>query len=191
MRPNELVWNYWVNNYLMGKEPPAFDILAWNDDKTNLPGRLHGQFLDIFAGNLLARPGAMKVLGQDIDLSQVNGDKYIVAGMTDHITPWQGCYETAKLYGKHSTFVLSNSGHIQSLLNPPGNPKAMFWTGATRADNAETWLDQATKHPGSWWPHWLEWIKARSGETVPAPADLGNGMNPPLDPAPGRYVRET
>ena len=117
-------------------------------------------------------------------------DSYVVAGITDHITPWQGCYSTAKLYGERSTFVLANSGHIQSLLNPPGNPKAFFWTGAACECGPEAWLERAAKHSGSWWPHWLDWIKARSAEMTPAPAALGSGEYPPLDAAPGRYVME-
>jgi polyhydroxyalkanoate synthase subunit PhaC len=191
MRPNDLIWNYWVNNYLMGHAPPAFDVLYWNNDTTRLPARLHGDFLDLIDANPFVDPGRLAVRGTPLDMGKLDLDSYVVAGVTDHITPWQGCYKTAKLYGERSTFVLANNGHIQSLLNPPGNPKAMFWTGATRADNAEAWRDQATKHPGSWWPHWLEWIKARSGETAPAPADVGNAAHPPLDAAPGRYVMET
>ena len=119
-----------------------------------------------------------------------NIDSYIVAGLSDHITPWQGCYNTAKLYGGRSTFVLANSGHIQSLLNPPGNPKAFFWTGAASEAGPAAWLGQAAKHTGSWWPHWLEWIKARSAEMTSAPAALGSEQNPPLGAAPGRYVME-
>jgi poly[(R)-3-hydroxyalkanoate] polymerase subunit PhaC len=191
MRPNDLIWNYWVNNYLMGHAPPAFDVLYWNNDTTRLAARLHGDFLDLIGTNPFVDAERLAVKGTPLDMRKLDMDSYVVAGVTDHITPWQGCYKTAKLYGERSTFVLSNSGHIQSLLNPPGNPKATFWAGAARPDNAEAWLDQATKQQGSWWPHWLEWIKARSGETAPAPADLGNEMNPPLDAAPGRYVRET
>jgi polyhydroxyalkanoate synthase len=118
-------------------------------------------------------------------------DSYVVAGLTDHITPWQGCYKTAKLYGERSTFVLANSGHIQSLLNPPGNPKAFFWAGAAHQASAETWLEQSAKHAGSWWPHWLAWIKARSGEMTAAPAVPGSEDHAPLGEAPGRYVLET
>jgi polyhydroxyalkanoate synthase len=191
MRPNDLIWNYWVNNYLMGHAPPAFDVLYWNNDTTRLAARLHGDFLDLIDTNPFVDAGRLAVHGTPLDMRKLDIDSYVVAGLTDHITPWQGCYKTAKLYGERSTFVLANSGHIQSLLNPPGNPKAMFWTGATRAEDAEAWLDQATKHQGSWWPHWLEWIKARSGKTVLAPAELGNDANAPLDPAPGRYVMET
>ena len=117
-------------------------------------------------------------------------DSYVVAGVTDHITPWQGCYNTAKLFGERSTFVLANSGHIQSLLNPPGNPKAFFWAGPAHQSSADAWLEQSAKHTGSWWPHWLEWIGARSGEKKPAPAALGSANYAPLDDAPGQYVME-
>jgi len=190
MRPNDLIWNYWVNNYLLGNAPPAFDVLYWNNDTTRLPARLHADFLDLIETNPYVNPGRLEVRGTPLDLRRVNLDSYVVAGLTDHITPWQGCYNTAKLYGGRSTFVLANGGHIQSLINPPGNPKACFWTGAANAAGAEAWLDQAPKHSGSWWPHWLDWIKARSGEMTPAAAALGSEHNPPLGPAPGLYVME-
>jgi len=191
MRPNDLIWNYWVNNYLMGNTPPVFDVLYWNNDTTRLAARLHGDFLDLIDTNPFVDAGTLEVRGTSLDMRKLDMDSYVVAGVTDHITPWQGCYKTAKLYGERSTFVLANNGHIQSLLNPPGNPKAMFWTGAAHAGTAEAWLDEATKQQGSWWPHWLEWIKARSGDTLPTPADPGNAAHPPLDAAPGRYVMET
>ena len=190
MRPNDLIWNYWVNNYLLGNTPPAFDVLYWNNDTTRLPAKLHADFLDLISANPYVNPGRLKVCGAPLDMRQVNLDSYVVAGMTDHITPWHGCYNTAKLYGDQSIFVLANSGHIQSLLNPPGNPKAFFWAGAPRAPNAEAWHAQATKHAGSWWPHWLEWIKVRSGEMKAATAVPGNEANLPLGEAPGQYVME-
>jgi poly[(R)-3-hydroxyalkanoate] polymerase subunit PhaC len=190
MRPNDLIWNYWVNNYLLGNAPPAFDVLYWNNDTTRLPARLHADFLDLINANPFVNAGGLYVRGTPLDMRRVNLDSYVVAGLTDHITPWQGCYNTAKLYGERSTFVLANSGHIQSLLNPPGNPKACFWAGAASAGSAETWLEQTAKHSGSWWPHWLEWIKARSADMTPAPATLGSTQNPPLEAAPGRYVVE-
>jgi polyhydroxyalkanoate synthase subunit PhaC len=190
MRPNDLIWNYWVNNYLLGNTPPAFDVLYWNNDTTRLPARLHADFLDLIDTNPYVNPSRLEVRGTPLDMRRVNLDSYVVAGLTDHITPWQGCYNTAKLYGERSTFVLSNSGHIQSLLNPPGNPKACFWTGAASPAGAEAWLAQAEKQSGSWWPHWLDWIKARSGEMAPAPVALGSEQNPPLEAAPGRYVME-
>jgi polyhydroxyalkanoate synthase len=190
MRPNDLIWNYWVNNYLLGNAPPAFDVLYWNSDTTRLPARLHADFLDLIETDPYVNPGRIEVRGTPLDMRRVNLDSYVVAGLTDHITPWQGCYNTAKLYGGHSTFVLANSGHIQSLINPPGNPKALFWTGAASAAGAEAWLDQAGKHSGSWWPHWLDWIKVRSGGMTPAPAVLGSEQHPALAAAPGRYVME-
>jgi polyhydroxyalkanoate synthase len=190
MRPNDLIWNYWVNNYLLGNAPPAFDVLYWNSDTTRLPARLHADFLDLIETNPYVNAGRIEVRGTPLDMRRVNLDSYVVAGLTDHITPWQGCHNTAKLYGGHSTFVLANSGHIQSLINPPGNPKACFWTSAASAAGAEAWLDQAAKHSGSWWPHWLDWIKVRSGGMTPAPAVLGSEQHPALGAAPGRYVME-
>ena len=190
MRPNDLIWNYWVNNYLLGNAPPAFDILYWNNDTTRLPARLHADFLDLIGANPFVNAGRIKVRGTPLDMRRIDIESYVVAGATDHITPWQGCYKTARLYGKQTTFVLANSGHIQSLLNPPGNPKAFFWTGPANKASAEAWLEQAPKHSGSWWPHWLEWIKVRPGEMKAATAVLGNEANPPLGEAPGQYVME-
>jgi polyhydroxyalkanoate synthase len=190
MRPNDLIWNYWVNNYLLGNAPPAFDVLYWNNDTTRLPARLHADFLDLMEANPFVHPGRLEVCGTPLDMRVLDVDSYVVAGLTDHITPWQGCYNTAKLYGERSTFVLANSGHIQSLINPPGNPKACFWAGAASAADAQMWLEQVAKHSGSWWPHWLDWIKARSGAMMSPPAALGSEQNPPLEAAPGRYVME-
>src|SRR5499427_9490819 len=191
MRPNDLIWNYWVNNYLLGNAPPAFDVLFWNSDTTRLPARLHADFLDLIDANPFVNAGRLTVRGTPLDLAQMDLDSYVVAGLSDHITPWQGCYNTAKLYGPRSTFVLANSGHIQSLINPPGNSKACFWAGASGAPDPQAWLEQAAKQAGSWWPHWREWIKARSGETKSAPGELGSKENPRLEAAPGRYVLET
>jgi polyhydroxyalkanoate synthase len=191
MRPNDLIWNYWVNNYLLGNAPPAFDVLYWNNDTTRLPARLHADFLDLIDANPFVNAGRLLVRGTPLDMARVNLDSYVVAGLSDHITPWQGCYNTAKIYGPRSTFVLANSGHIQSLINPPANSKACFWTGVSHAPDAQAWLGQAAKHAGSWWPHWLEWIKARSGPAKSAPDELGSKQSAPLDAAPGQYVLET
>lgn len=190
LRPNDLVWNYWVNNYLMGQAPPAFDVLYWNNDTTRLPARFHGQLLDIFAGDLLRRPGSFSVLGTPVDLGQVDCDKFVLAGITDHITPWQGVYELARTLGGSGEFVLSSSGHIQSLLNPPGNPKAKYFVNPETPESPEQWLAGAQERSGSWWEHWREWLAARSGPLVPAPAALGSERHPPGVPAPGRYVVE-
>jgi poly[(R)-3-hydroxyalkanoate] polymerase subunit PhaC len=190
MRPNDLIWNYWVNNYLLGNTPPAFDILYWNNDTTRLSARLHADFLDLIDANPFVNAGRLDVRGIPLDIRRLNMDSYMIAGVTDHITPWREVYKTAKLFGDRSSFVLANSGHIQSLLNPPGNPKAVFWAAAARPASADAWLEQSTKFTGSWWPHWLEWIKARSGELASAPEMLGSDNYPPVGAAPGQYVTE-
>ncbi len=189
LRPNDLVWNYWVNNYLLGENPPAFDILYWNADTTRLPAGLHGDFLDLFRSNGLASPGALEVLGTPIDLRKVMCDAYVVAGSTDHIIPWTGAYRTTQLLGGETEFVLSSSGHIQAIVNPPTNTKSSYLTrpGPPPPD-AEAWLDGADQHPGTWWDHWTAWLTARSGDERPAPEHLGSAEHPALEPAPGRYV---
>jgi polyhydroxyalkanoate synthase len=189
MRPNDLIWNYVVNNYLLGNDPPAYDVLFWNNDTTRLPARLHADFLDLFESNPFPRRGALVVRGAKVDLSKLGTDSYVVAGLTDHITPWQGVYQTARLYGgTRSVFVLSNSGHIQSLINPPGNPRAWFMAGRASASKPEAWLERQEKTEGSWWPHWREWIRARSGALQPSAAMLGSKKHPSLGAAPGTYV---
>nr|WP_238327988.1 alpha/beta fold hydrolase [Paraburkholderia mimosarum] len=190
LRPNDLVWNYWVNNYLLGKAPPAFDVLYWNNDTTRLPARFHGQLLDIFTGNLLGKRHAFTVLGTPIDLSEVTCDKYVVAGVTDHITPWKGVYNTARTFGGDTRFVLSSSGHIQSLINPPGNPKAKFYLNPELPADPDEWLNKAQAEKDSWWNDWREWIASRSGERKAAPASLGNRRHAPVADAPGTYVSE-
>jgi len=188
MRPNDLIWNYWVNNYLLGNEPPVFDILYWNNDTTRLPAALHGEFIDMFQTNPLTRPGALEVCGTPIDLKQVTCDFFVVAGTTDHITPWDSCYKSAHLFGGKCEFVLSNSGHIQSILNPPGNPKANYYENAKLTSDPRAWYHDATHRQGSWWPQWLEWIQARSGEQRETLATLGSARHPPMEAAPGTYV---
>ena len=190
MRPNDLVWNYWVNNYLLGNAPPAFDILYWNNDTTRLPAKMHGQLLDIFTQNLFSKPGALTVLGTPIDLSQVTCDKYVVAGMTDHITPWKGVYNTATTFGGDTRFVLSSSGHIQSLINPPGNSKSKYYLNPKLPAKAEAWLDGAKAEADTWWGKWRDWLVARSGEKRAAPAALGSEQHPAGVKAPGTYVLE-
>src|SRR3989454_5313448 len=169
LRPNDLVWNYWVNNYLIGKDPAAFDVLYWNNDTTRLPAKLHGEMLDLFETNGFTHPGTLEVLGTPIDLSKVTNDTYIIAGITDHITPWQGCYSTTQLLGGKVKFILSNAGHIQSILNPPGNPKASYFVNERYPADAEQWLASAQKRAGSWWEDWREWLGQRSGEQKAAP----------------------
>ena len=190
MRPDDLVFNYWVSNYLMGDPPPAFDILAWNADSTNLPARLHAEFLDIFKHNTLCQPGAVQVLGAGVDLSRITVPTFVTGAITDHLTPWKGCYRTTELVGGPSTFVLSNAGHIASLVNPPGNPKATYYINGEPGAGPDTWFKSAVKQPGTWWEVWADWTAERSGAEVPAPGSVGSGAHPPLEPAPGGYVRD-
>jgi poly[(R)-3-hydroxyalkanoate] polymerase subunit PhaC len=191
LRPNDLFWNYWVNNYLMGNDPPAFDVLYWSNDSTRLPARLHGDILDIFLINPFKNPGSFSVFGTPVNLSKVECDTYIIAGITDHITPWKGCYSTTQMLGGKREFILSSSGHIQSIINPPGNPKARFFTNPQFPENPDDWLAGAQQQSGSWWEHWRDWIVARSGESRRAPSSLGNQRYSPATAAPGTYVFET
>jgi poly[(R)-3-hydroxyalkanoate] polymerase subunit PhaC len=190
MRPNDLIWNYWVNNYLLGNQPPAFDILYWNADTTRLPARLHGDYLDLYFTNPFVNSGKLSLNEKTVDMSKVDADSYVVAGVTDHITPWKGVYKTAQILGKGTTFVLSNSGHLQSLLNPPTNPKASFVIGNADSVGPDAFLATAEKRKGSWWLDWRDWLHARSGEEVDAPTSLGSARHPVMVNAPGTYVFE-
>ncbi|HKV53149.1 MAG TPA: alpha/beta fold hydrolase [Candidatus Binataceae bacterium] len=191
LRPNDLVWHYWVNNYLMGKDPAAFDILYWNADSTNLPAKLHADFLDILLRNPLVKVDQLKVLGTPVNLRKVNADMYILAGQTDHICAWQACHRAARLFGGQVEFVLNSSGHVQSLVCPPDNFKAKFMTNARLGTDPEAWKDSATSHKGSWWEHWTEWLGKRSGEKRSAPEEPGNSRYRPLESAPGSYVLQS
>lgn len=190
LRPNDLVWNYWVNNYLMGEAPPAFDILFWNGDSTNLPARLHAGFLDLFLRNPLAKSGAVKILDTPVDLRAVKSDTYLLAGQTDHICTWRSCHRATRMFGGKVEFVLNSSGHIQSIVSPPGNLKSHFYTNPVLAGDGDEWLAGAADNRGTWWDHWLKWLGARSGEEKPAPGQLGSAAFAPLGPAPGTYVHE-
>ncbi len=188
MRPNDLIWNYFVNNYLLGKTPPPFDILYWNNDTTRLPAALHGDLLDFFKHNPLAHEGGLEVCGTAIDLSKVNVDSFSVAGINDHITPWDAVYRSTLLLGGERRFVLSNSGHVQSILNPPGNPKANYVENTRLSSDPRAWYYDAKNVEGSWWPEWLAWIQARSGTQRETQMALGSATYPTLDAAPGTYV---
>lgn len=189
MRPNDLVWNYVVNNYLMGEDPPPYNVLYWNNDTTNLPAALHSDYLDFGMQQPFANPGTVEIAGHMADLKAVKCDTFIVAGVTDHITPWKACYRTTGLVGSDNVeFILSNSGHIQSLLNPPGNPKAKYFANPKIEKDADTWAANAEEVAGSWWTRWAEWLHAHGGEMVPAPAEPGSEAFPALYDSPGKYV---
>ncbi len=189
MRPNDLIWNYVVNNYLLGDSPPAFDILFWNNDTTNLPAALHSDFLDSYTSAPFADPGTVEFMGEKLDLSKITHDSFVVAGFTDHITPWRACYRTTKLLGGNTEFYVSNSGHIQSLLNPPGNPKAKYFYNPDVMDSgADEWMTSAKLLDGSWWTPWSEWLTAHSGNEKDTPKNNGSRKYKSLAPAPGEYV---
>lgn len=190
MRPNDLVFNYVTNNWLLGNDPPAFDVLAWNNDSTNLVAKFDSDLLGIYSDNKAGRPDAIELLGTPIDLRAVECDNYVVAGLTDHITPWAPCYMTTQLLSGPSEVVVTSTGHIQTMVNPPGKPRARYFAGPERGPNPQEWLNSATKHEGSWWPRYAEWLVGRSGDELPAPKRLGSPAHPAGDPAPGTYVHE-
>lgn len=190
LRPNDLVWGFFANNYLMGNQPPAFDFLYWNSDSTRLPGNFHADLIELFERNPLRRDGGLRVLGTDIKPSRIDCDSFVVAGIKDHIVPWRACYNTTQILGGDMEFLLSSSGHIQSVVNPPSKPKSKYYSNKRYVPDADQWLEAATEHQGSWWTRWLEWIAERSGGKKPAPRWLGDDTYRPGDRAPGRYVHQ-
>ena len=189
LRPDDLIWNYWVNNYLQGKKPPPFDILYWNADTTRMPAGLHRNFIEIAMANGLTKPGATSMLGSPVDLSRIDVDSYVVAGIDDHIVPWPSAYRATQLLGGDNIrFVLSTSGHVAAMVNPPSNPKATFRLAPGNPPDHREWLAQAETVQGSWWPDYTSWLADRSGGMKQAPRTLGNAKFLPLDPAPGTYI---
>jgi polyhydroxyalkanoate synthase len=189
LRPNDLIWSYVVNNYLLGRKPPAFDVLYWNQDTVRLAAGLHRDFVRIALENPLARAGALEVLGAPVDLGAVTADAYVVAGANDHIVPWENAYRSASLLGGETRFVLSSSGHIQALVNPPSaESRSSYRTAAGHPVEPGAWVEAAVTHPGSWWPDWTAWLGERSGALKPAPPKLGNRRHKAAGKAPGSYV---
>ena len=191
LRPTDLVWRYWVNNYLQGRSPAPFDVLFWNADTTRMTATLHREMVMMGLQNALTEPGAVRMLGTPVDLGTVTADTYVVAGVADHISPWQACYHSARMLGsKDLRFILSTSGHIAALVNPPGNPKASYRVGNVDERDPTRWAASAETHVDSWWPDFSAWLAQRGGEQKPAPTVLGGDGLAALDPAPGSYVHE-
>ncbi len=188
LRPNDLIWNYWVNNYLLGKKPPPFDILFWNADTTRMTAGLHRDFLQLGVANALTEPGGATMLGSPVDLAAVDRDTYQVAGITDHICPWQSCYRSTQLLGGRPRFLLSTSGHVAAMVNPPGNDKARYQIAKECPEDPQEWLRRAETCHGSWWPDYASWLAERCGEEKAAPDELGGGGLTPICDAPGTYV---
>ncbi|MEZ5609692.1 MAG: class I poly(R)-hydroxyalkanoic acid synthase [Rhodocyclaceae bacterium] len=191
LRANDLVWQYVVGNYLKGDKPAAFDLLYWNSDSTNLPGPFLAWYLrNMYLENNLRVPGRLKMLGVKVDLGKVDVPAYLLAAREDHIVPWQSAYLVRKLLGGETTFVLGASGHIAGAINPASKNRRSYWTGEAQSADPDEWLDSAQEQPGSWWLHWIEWLKKRGGKQVAARGRLGSATYEPIEPAPGRYVKE-
>ena len=189
LRANDLIFQYVANNWLMGRKPPSFDLLVWNKDSTRMPARMHSRYLRAcYLNNEFAR-GEFEVDGEKVDPRKVDVDTYIVSAIADHIVPWVAGYQTTQLLGGNHRFVLSTSGHIAGIVNPP-NPKAKHWTNEDLPADAHVWREQAELHEASWWEDWIEWIGSRGGPKVAARRRLGSKDYPPIEPAPGSYVRE-
>jgi len=193
LRPNDLVWNYVVGNYLKGEAPPPFDLLYWNGDSTNLPGPMYCWYLrHTYLTNELRQPGKLTVCGEKLDLAKVKAPVFLYASREDHIVPWQAAYESTRVLtgAKSQTFVLGASGHIAGVINPASKNKRSHWVNPKLAPTAEGWFKGAAEQPGSWWPVWAEWLGKHGGKLVPAPKGYGNRQHPVIEPAPGRYVKQ-
>ena len=191
LRANDLIWNYVVNNYLMGGAPAAFDLLYWNADSTNLPGPMYCSYVrNTYLNNKLCVPGALQNCGVSVDLGKVDRPAFIVATREDHIVPWRAAYRSVHLLGGDKRFVLGASGHIAGIINPPSGGKRSFWISEDFPLQADDWLAQAKEEPGSWWPQWAQWIEGFKGGTREAPPQTGSAEYPAIEPAPGRYVRQ-
>ena len=193
LRPNDLVWNYVVGNYLKGETPPPFDLLYWNSDGTNLPGPMYCWYLrNTYLENNLVKPGKVTVCGEKVDLGRIDTPAYVYASREDHIVPWEGAYRNTQVLGGKTRFVLGASGHIAGVINPPAKGKRSHWigVGAALPADAKDWLAKAREHPGSWWPDWAAWLQGHAGRQIAAPKTCGNRQHKVIEPAPGRYVKQ-
>jgi polyhydroxyalkanoate synthase len=189
LRANDLVWSFFINSYLLGKSPKPFDILYWNADSTNMPAAMHTFFMrNMYLHNRLREPGGITLAGVPIDVTRVDTPTYVFSTREDHIAPWKSGYESAKLFAGAVTYVLGASGHIAGVVNPPEKQKYGYWSNEELPTDADSWLDNATEHAGSWWPHWMQWLKPYAGELVAARTP-GDGKLAPIEDAPGAYVK--
>ena len=188
LRSNDLIWSFFVSNYLLGKEPKPFDLLFWNSDQTRMPRTLHLYYLRRFYGDNALAKGELELDGVKLDLGKVQTPVYVQSSKEDHIAPARSVYKGARLFGGPTTFTLAGSGHIAGVINAPVAKKYQHWTNASLPETLEAWQADAVETPGSWWPHWAEWLRARSGPLVPA-RDPAAGPLPALEDAPGSYVK--
>ena len=191
LRANDLIWSYVVNNYLKGKNPPPFDILYWNSDPTNLPANLYTSYVrNMYLENRLVKPNALTMCGAAIDLRKIKTPSYFLSTIDDHIAPWRATAKTIDLFSGPVEFVLGASGHIAGVINPPAKNKRSYWIDGQWGEGPEHWLNTAVSRPGSWWPHWSNWLDHFTGERKEAPKELGSAKYSIIEPAPGRYVIE-
>ncbi|MDM4766090.1 class I poly(R)-hydroxyalkanoic acid synthase [Pelomonas sp. SE-A7] len=193
LRPNDLVWNYVVGNYLKGEAPPPFDLLYWNGDSTNLPGPMYCWYLrHTYLQNELKLPGKLTVCGEKVDLGKIEAPVYIYGSREDHIVPWDAAYRSTQVFKGKKRFMLGASGHIAGVINPPAKGKRSHWVGkgASFPKKAQDWLDAAVEHPGSWWTDWAAWLASHAGPKKAAPKTPGNRTHKAIEPAPGRYVKQ-
>jgi polyhydroxyalkanoate synthase subunit PhaC len=190
LRPNDLVWNYVVGNYLKGETPPPFDLLYWNSDSTNLPGPMYAWYLrNTYFENNLVKPGKCIVCGEKVDLGKLDMPVFIYGSREDHIVPIGGAYASTRHLPGKKRFVMGASGHIAGVINPPASKKRSYWTNEKLPRSFDEWLKGAKEHPGSWWPEWSGWLKGYAGKQIPAPKSYGKGKYKAIEPAPGRYVK--
>ena len=190
LRPNDLVWNYVVGNYLKGESPPPFDLLYWNGDSTNLPGPMYCWYLrHMYLQNELKIPGRLTVCGEKVDLGAIQAPVYIYASREDHIVPWTAAYRSVPLFKGKRRFVLGASGHIAGVINPPAARKRNYWTNERLGGDAQAWFEGAQEVGGSWWPDWSAWLGSHAGRLVAAPKACGSRKHRPIEAAPGRYVQ--
>lgn len=192
LRANDLIWSFVINNYMLGKEPFPFDLLYWNDDSTNMPAAMHSFYLrNMYRDNLLCRPGGITLEGTGLDVRKIEVPSYFLSTKDDHIAPWKSTFDGMALLGGKKTFVLSASGHVAGVVNPPAAKKYHYWENNTLdpRDHPDDWFEKAAQHEGSWWTHWKQWMKQYSGDQVAARAP-GQGKLKSIEPAPGRYVKK-
>ena len=180
-----------VNSYLKGKEPPAFDLLYLNSDATNLPGSMFTWYVrNTYLENKLRLPGETIQCGAPVDLSKITIPTYLYASREDHLVPWRTCFVSTQLLNSNTVFTLGASGHIAGVINPPAKNKRNYWIDGVLGGTADDWYASAQEVPGSWWPHWRDWLRTHAGPMVPAPSETGNERYRPTEPAPGRYVMQ-
>jgi len=190
LRPEDLVWNFWVNNNLLGRQPPPLDVLYWDNDPTRVPARLHADFIDIFPDDVFRRPGRQALFGRPIDYQTVDVPTYFVAGLEDYLMPWRGIYRAASAFGGHNRFVLSTGGHVQSILRPPNLANTEYFVNDSYPPAPDRWLAGADRRAGTGWADWANWLRDHAGAVRHAPPALGSPAYPPICPAPGTYVLE-